>query len=301
MITRVHRASMMGTVLEVKVVGSDEGRLAEKARRAAIERVVKWFERVEADCSRFNPQSELRRLCRTVNTPVVVSKLLYRAIEFAIAVAHETRGAFDPTIGGAMQAMGFDREFRSGKSAPAAVDSAATYRDVVLDAARGSVTLLRPLLLDLGAVAKGLAIDLGAQELVEVGNFAIDAGGDLYAGGVNDREQPWAIGIRNPREPAELLQTIALADMALCTSGDYERRTADGSGHHVLDPTKRDSTQGIASVSTMARSAMVADALGTAAMVLGVEKGLALLTRHHVEGLIVTDQLERHSTAGWPS
>jgi thiamine biosynthesis lipoprotein len=301
MITRVHRAAMMGTVLEVKVVGSDEGRLAEKGRSAAVERVVKWFERVETDCSRFNPESELRRLCRTAGIAVPVSRLLFQAIEFAVAVAEETGGAFDPTIGGAMQKLGFDKEFRSGVSSPARVDDRVTYADIELDPENRTITLHRPLLIDLGAVAKGLAIDLGAQELTEVGNFAIDAGGDLYLGGLNERGEPWSIGIRHPRDPGSLLETVSLTNMALCTSGDYERRTSDGSGHHVVNPQHGTSTSGIASVSTMAKSAMVADALGTAAMVLGVKDGLALLTRHGVEGLMITDQLQRHSTAGWPS
>ncbi len=65
---------------------------------------------------------------------------------------------------------------------------------------RKAITLLRPLILDLGAVAKGLAIDMAARELRSFPSFAINAGGDLYLGGFNPQGSPWSIGIRHPRE-----------------------------------------------------------------------------------------------------
>ena len=92
------------------------------------------------------------------------------------------------------------------------------------------MTLHRPLLLDLGAVAKGLAIDMAARELQPFENFAIDAGGDLYFGGCNAAGEPWSVGIRHPRGDG-LLDTLRVSDAAVCTSGDYERRHRCGTSH----------------------------------------------------------------------
>ena len=164
-------------------------------------------------------------------------------MQFALAVAEESGGAFDPTVGAAMETRGFNREYRSGR--PVRIASArsgsATYRDVRLDPERKTITLLRPLLLDLGAVAKGLAIDMAAHELRPFENFAINAGGDIYVGGRNPRGGPWSVGIRHPRVCEALFDSLRVSDCAVCTSGDYERRSAaeteaEAGGHHILDP-----------------------------------------------------------------
>lgn len=292
----------MGTVLSVQILSEDDGRLARRERENGVARVVEWFRRVEQDCSRFDPNSELRRLCATVGRPIIVSALLYRAIEFAIAVATETDGAFDPTVGAVMENHGFDVHHRTGERNPSRLRAGlGSFRDVELDPAARTVTLHKPLLIDLGAVAKGLAIDLGAEELRQFKDFAIDAGGDLYLGGCAADGERWSIGVRNPRAPDTMIETILVSDVAVCTSGDYERRTTDGTGHHLIDPRTATPATAVASVTTIAPSAMVGDALATAAFVLGPEEGLALLEQHDVEGLILTPSLERSQTRGWSS
>jgi thiamine biosynthesis lipoprotein len=163
-----------------------------------------------------------------------------------------------------------------------------------------TITLLRPLLLDLGAVAKGLAIDLAARELRELGDYAIDAGGDLYLAGCSPAGGPWSAGIRHPREEGHLVGAIRVSNRAVCSSGDYERRTSGGD-HHILDPRSGSCAAGVASATVVAPTAMLADALATAAFVLGAVDGLRLLDRHGVDGLIVSESamgLERHATRG---
>jgi thiamine biosynthesis lipoprotein len=160
-----------------------------------------------------------------------------------------------------------------------------------------TITLLRPLLLDLGAVAKGLAIDMAAIELRPFHNFSIDAGGDLYLGGHNVDGRPWTVGIRHPRDEDELIDTLQVSNAAVCTSGDYERRHATG-GHHILDARADAPMPLLASVTVVAPSAILADALSTAAFALGPVEGLALLERHRIDGLLVTPTLERFETPG---
>ena len=287
----------MATTVAVRVVGADRD-----VAQAHIARALEWFERVEACCSRFTPSSELSRLTNVVQAPVPVSAMLFDLLGFALEVAHATDGAFDPTVGGALHARGRDAEWRSGTQAiaPAALDPRATWRDVRLDPAARIVTLERPLLLDLGAVAKGLAVDLAARELADLGDYAIDAGGDLFVAGTNAERLPWRVGIRHPRTPGALLARVAAHDAAVCTSGDYERPLADGRSH-IHDPRTAAPTTDVISATVIAPQAMVADALATAAMVLGADAGLALLEAQGVEGLLVTSSLTRHATAGWHS
>ena len=155
-------------------------------------------------------------------------------------------------------------------------------------------------MIDLNAVVKGMAMDLAARELAPFRDFVIDAGGDVLASGTNPRGEPWTIGIRHPREPGRVLQALEAHDVAVCTSGDYERLRLDGDGHHLMDPRSGRSATSLASATVIASSAMVADALSTAAFVLGPVEGIALLERHGVEGLLVTPALERFATTGFP-
>jgi thiamine biosynthesis lipoprotein len=170
-----------------------------------------------------------------------------------------------------------------------------TYRDVEVDADRQRITLHRPMLLDLGAVAKGLAIDMAARELADCAWFAINAGGDLFVRGARPDGEPWSVGIQHPRVPEQLLATVRVIDGAICTSGDYERNNA--AGHHIIDP-RAAAPADAASATVIAPNAMLADALATAAFVLGGLDGIRLLERQRVEGLIVSADLHRYATAG---
>jgi thiamine biosynthesis lipoprotein len=306
----IHTVAVMGTVVTLHVVGHGRDPAVRLERKDGVERAVAWFHHIDESCTRFDERSELRQLCTQIGTSVPVSALLFEAIQFALAVAAETDGAFDPTVGIQMEALGFNREFRSGKIVRTGLERRAdvSYRDVRLDPVRQAITLLRPMVLDLGAVAKGLAVDMAARELRPFVNFAVDAGGDLYLGGHNADQRPWSVGIRHPRREHELIDTLRVSDAAVCTSGDYERRSPSagagydllvgGTGHHILDPRSGLPTAGVASVTVVAPSAMVADALSTAAMALGPVAGLALLERHGVDGMIVTPALDRFETRG---
>jgi len=298
----IRTITVMGTFATIEVVGeaSDPKQIAE--REEAIERAFEWFHRIEACCSRFEPASELSQLARQIGVPVPVSEILYEAVQFAIAVAEESDGAFDPTVGAGMEARGFNREYRTSRVIHTGIAArGANYRDVRLDPKRRTITLLRPLMLDLGAVAKGLAIDIAARELASFAGFAIDAGGDVFLGGCRPDGAPWTVGIRHPRDGRELIDAVRVSNCAVCTSGDYERRGAGGVRHHIIDARSGTSATMLASVTVVAPTAMIADALATAAFVLGPDEGIRLLERHGVEGLLVTPTLQRHATRGFPS
>jgi thiamine biosynthesis lipoprotein len=286
----------MGTLVTIHIVRS----AAESGADAAMGRAFGWFHEIEARCTRFSERSELIELTAQAGVAVEASAILYEAVRFALMAAEESGGAFDPTVGHRMAARGFNREHRTGEMVRTAVtpDGDVSYRDVQLDPDRQTITLRRPLTLDLGAVAKGLAVDMAARELAPFGDFAIDAGGDLYLGGSNARGVPWSVGIRHPRRDGELVDCLRVSNQAVCTSGDYERPAPAGGGHHILDPRTGASPRAVASATVVASGAMLADALATAAFVLGPEEGIQLLNRMGVDGLIVTPELERYETRG---
>ena len=298
----VRTTALMGTVVRIEVIGQP-GTDAERERRnTAMDRALDWFRAVESCCSRFDANSEVRRLAGCVGAQMPVSAMLAGTIRFALALAEETSGAFDPTMGQLMESRGDNLEYRSRLPVDRtdALTERVTWRDVFVDQQRNVITLLKPMVLDLGAIAKGLAVDLSAQELRHLGNYAVDAGGDLYLSGTNAKHEPWRVGIRHPRSVDELIQTLCVSGAAVCTSGDYERphHSAGDGEHHLLDPREMRSPTGVTSATVVAPSAMVADGLATAAFVLGPRDGIALLERHGVDGLVITTTRERHMTAG---
>ena len=297
--------ALMGTVVTIQVVGPVVGHPANPQQaipiEETVERAFEWFRRIEQCCTRFEARSELMQLTAQVGVPVPVSAILYEAVQFALAVAEESGGAFDPTVGHAMETRGFNREYRTGQTIRTDLEPGrpVSYRDVRLDPGRKTITLLRPLILDLGAVAKGLAIDLAARELRPFENFAVDAGGDLYLGGCNSNGKPWSVGIRHPRRDNELIFSLPVSNRAVCTSGDYERLSPiNDEDHHILDPRTKVSVRDVASVTVIAPTAMLADALATAAFVLGPVEGIRLFERLGVDGLIISPALERYATPG---
>jgi thiamine biosynthesis lipoprotein len=290
----------MDTTVSFVVVSPDDASNSAEA----VERAFGWFRKVEDCASRFEPGSEVMALTRQPGVAVPVSPMLFEMTRFALAVAHASGGAFDPTVGHALETRGFNRSYRTGRPIDSALEPThrVRYRDVVLDAERSTITLLRPLVLDLGAVAKGFAIDLAARELAPFANYLIDAGGDVYVAGTNAEGEPWRVGIRHPREADSLIDVIQVAGQAVCTSGDYERPAPigdQGPGHHIINPLTGASPVRVASVTVVAPTAMVADALGTAAFVLGPERGIRFLRGQGADGLIITDTLRRRATPGF--
>jgi thiamine biosynthesis lipoprotein len=268
----------MDTGINIQIVTRRARDLVEKD----VQRALAWFDTVERICTRFDPNSEVMQLLEHVGEPVQVSTLLFEAVAFAIDLARQTSGAFDPTIGAHIEQLGFNTNYRTGEVVQTSVDAGSTsYRQVVLDRERRTILLRRPVVLDLNAVAKGLAIDLAARELDEYPDAYVEAGGDLYVRGHNLAGEGWRIGIQHPRAEDLLVETLQLSDTAVCTSGDYERLG------HIVDARSHQTLSGLASVTVVAPTAMAADGLSTAAMVLGLEQGSQFLEQQGVGGLLV--------------
>jgi len=286
----------MSTTISVQIVGAHPN--AETLAAEALD----WFRVVESTCSRFDPASELSQLCNTAQAWTTVSPLLFEVLRVALAVSHASDGAFDPTVGAALETMGFDTHWQTGeRRATRAATPQAEWRDVSLDDATGRVCLHRALQLDLGAVAKGFALDLAARTMAGVADCCLVAGGDLLCRGTNARGRPWRTAIVHPLATDRSAGTLEVhaPEYAICTSGGYARRTARG--HHLLDPRKpgAPSASALASATVIAPQAAIADALATAAFVLGAEDARALLEEQGVDAVLIDARGVPHLVNGW--
>jgi FAD:protein FMN transferase len=301
----LHRRSevVMGTIVTIDVPHHAVADEAATRRDACVAEAFEWFRRIEHVCTRFNPGSELMRLIDSVGQPTHVSPMLFEVLRFSLAVAEASGGAYDPTVGLRMERRGFSREHHTGQTVATPIDDLAgiTFRDVALDEEHHTITLRRPLVLDLGGVAKGMAIDLAARAMAPLEHFGIDAGGDVYVSGHNANGTPWSVGIRHP-QGENSIGTLQVSNRSVCTSGNYERCAEhDSLARHIFDPRTGMIPSEIVSATVVAPSAMLADALATAAFVSGSEAARQLLESHGVCGVLFTSTLERLVTEGCES
>lgn len=281
----------MGTTVSATVVPETDADTVV----AAIGEALAWFPEVERCCTRFDPTSDLQRLCAQPGDWVPVAPLLFQALRFAIDVAGRTGGAFDPCVGTALHDAGYDRHHATGARAPRAGGATGgRWREVDCDAETGRIRLRLPMQLDLGAVAKGMAIDLAARTLAPWRDFFVDAGGDVFAAGHNPRGVPWRVGIQHPVEPTAVIGVIPLDGRAVCTTATYER------GAHLLDARTRQPALALASVSVLAPTAMAADAASTAAFVLGPVDGPAFLAEEGLAALVAHRDGTAVPVGDWP-
>jgi thiamine biosynthesis lipoprotein len=281
----------MDTVVDIQVV-TGKWQSNEEAE-VRINRAFEAFRTVEQACSRFSPDSELMKACRWIETSIPASPFLFEPLKFALEMARWTEGVFDPTVGKIMEDHGFNRHYLTGQSIDSPSADSVTYRDIVLNEHDHTLYLRKPLVIDLGAVAKGFAIDLAANELKEFEGFVVNAGGDLFAGGVNERGKPWEIGIQHPDRKGQIIHSIEISDEAVCTSGSYERKSAKMIGmHHLIDPKTEQSPNDWVSCSVIAPFAMMADAFSTASFLLGAESGRVLVEQAGLKGIWITPDLQ---------
>lgn len=225
--------------------------------------------------------------------PVKVAGETFAIVKRAIEYSYYFGGDFDVTIGPLTQMWGFNDD--GGVSLPTrqALKDAKDlvgFKQVMLNEADTTVFLERPgMKLDLGGIAKGYAIDRAAAILSQQGvrNFIINAGGDIYACGSKTGERKWAVGLQHPRKPGELLATFEAQDVAVATSGDYQRyKFIDGIRyHHIIDPHTGMPADRNQSVTVFSATAEQADVWATYLFIVGKKNALRC---SEIEALFVT-------------
>ncbi len=271
--------SIMGTEVSVTLWHEDEGKASQ-----AIEAAMALMQSVDDRWNPEDPGTELYRVnSEAPGQSVAISLELTRIVDKALYYSRLSDGAFDISFA----SVGRYYDYRVG----AAPDDqqletalpAVNYRLLQLDRKAQSLHFEHPdMRIDLGGIAKGYAVDRAIDLLHQRGvmHASVSAGGDTRLLG-DRRGRPWMVGIRNPRKQGDVALVLPLEDVALSTSGDYERFFIDEiSGeriHHIINPRTGHSAGAIVSVSVIGPLGFDTDPLSTTVFVLGIEKGLALI------------------------
>lgn len=267
-----HSFFALGTLVEISVHSppKDIAAILRETEALLLEEENRW---------RAFGQGELAHINRRLSAghPVAFSEPLRDGIQRAGEISTRSGYRFNPAIGELVRLWGFHEEARAEVPPPDTGSIAALLPAPRLDALHLHDDGLwrsedERLWLDMGAFAKGLAVDRAVSFLRERGvrNAIVNAGGDLKAIGRHG-DRAWRVGVRNPRASG-ILAAIEMNDQeSVFTSGDYERQF-EWQGmryHHILDPATGQPARGIVSVTVIHRDAALADAAATALFVAG--------------------------------
>jgi len=263
---------MMGTFVEV--VSADK-------RAAGI--AFAEIQRIENLLSKYNPRSEVSQLNKLGK--LKVSPEAFYIIKKAIEFWRLSDGAFDITVAPLADLWGFtDKKYKLPKDQKIRNVLNLIGSDKIILQDKDNVVKFRipGIKIDLGAIAKGYAVDCAVKKLKEAGinSCLINAGGQIYCLGDNFGT-PWKVAIKNPRGKT-VIGYLKLKDKAVATSGDYGQYFFKNNKRysHILNPkTGYPADSGIVSVTVVAQDGLTSDALATAIFVLGKAKGQALVKR----------------------
>jgi thiamine biosynthesis lipoprotein len=253
--------------------------MADRAGVAVATDALNQIDRLEAQLSVFRESSEVSRINRQAATEAIrVEDSLFDLLALCKRLHHDTDGAFDITSGPLTRCWGFLK--REGRVPSASEIKSArllvSSNQLLLDDAARTIHFLRTgTEVNLGSIGKGYALDRVATSIRDRVPIALlNAGASsICAIGAGDRDQGWSVGLRHPRHKNRRLATLRLRDCALSTSGSEEQFFEhDGQRYgHIIDPRSGWPAQGVTSVSVVARSGAISDALATAFYVGGRE------------------------------
>ena len=293
--------------------------LYDQARDKVYQDVFGRIREIESRMSVYLPDSDIARINAAAGMePVRVHYDVFEVIERALYIAEISGGAFDPSIGPVVSLWGIGG---NNPRVPTqeeidAVLPLVNWREVELDRERHTVFLKRPgMALDLGGIAKGYAADESAGIIKDarLKRALIDLGGNIITYGVKQDRSPWRVGLQDPQyynhgdnnyavNRGSYIGVISGWDQSVVTSGVYERFFVDGGTHyhHLFSPfTGYPARSGLSAVTVIASASMDADALSTAAFVLGYERGRSLIdSLEGVEAVFVFEDMGVRITGG---
>ena len=275
----------------------------------AVDEVHAELADVDLACSRFRPDSELEMVNNNAGSTVDVSPLFLDAVLVALRAARLTDGDVDPTVGEAMQILGYDRDFgqlpRDGE-AIATLVRVPGWQKIEVNPERSSVRIPRGVRLDLGATAKALAADRAATRAAAVAGCGVlvSLGGDLAVAGPPPA-RGWDVRVTDDHAagPDADGQTVLVQSGGLATSSTTVRRWARGGKelHHVVDPrTGRPADEVWRTVSVAAASCVDANIASTAAIIRG-EAAPAWLDSLGLPARLVLPEGSVVRVGGWPA
>lgn len=266
----------MGT--EVTVAGP---LLSDDQEKYVAGRVAALFAETERRFSRFREDSELAALNRG-HGPQRVSPEMLELLVAAERHVAATEGRFDPTVGAALCAAGYDRSFAPGqldRPERGATPPPARFTELAIDEATRSVQRPPHVLLDFGGFLKGRTVDRAAARLPSPA--MLDAGGDAALIGAGLDGAGWIVEIEDPDARDAVLLRLRVADRAVATSAANRRRWRVGRtmAHHLIDPRSGEPARSdLAQVTVFASTCERADVLAKVALLRGARDAVAWLS-----------------------
>jgi len=294
---RAYKQSMklMGNQFELTVVAHTK-----EWALQMIEEGVREIKRIENLLTTFSDDSETNLINRNAGIePVTVSDETFGIIQRSIKISSITQGAFDITYGSIDKRLwNFDQQMTSlpDKETAKNMVRLINYHNVILDREKSTVFLKeKGMRIGFGGIGKGYAAEraklIMKQQGVESG--VVNASGDLTAWGLQPNGEPWTIGIANPGAKHEVFSYMSITDMAVATSGNYEKFVMiDGKKYsHTINPRTGLPVTGIKSVTIITTNAEIADAMATPVMIMGIRTGLDMIDQmRDIEAVIIDDQ-----------
>ena len=285
---QTENAAIMGTTIRMEVWHPDQ-----EIRQKGIAQVLEEMEHVNRLMSPYIEQSQLSKINKYAHEgPIKVDQELFALIQKSLEVSKLTQGAFDITYASVGHLYNYRKKIKPTEKEIKQAADLIDYNNIILDKQEQTVFFIkRGVKIDLGGIAKGFAVDQAIHSLVEleIEHALISAGGDTRI--LGDRlGRPWLVGIRNPKNPDDVIVMLPLQNEALSTSGDYERFfIEDGiKYHHIINPSTGKSASELRSASIIGVDATTTDALSTSVFILGIKAGLQLLDElDGIEGVLV--------------
>lgn len=273
---------------------SSNGKDDNAINHPAVRAVHDEFERLNQLLSPWIAGSELALVnANAAQKSVAISTEFENLLQRSRWYFEKTNGAFDITFASAGHLYNY-REGTQPDDATLKSVAPAIGLNRVRVSASGVTFSDAATRIDLGGIAKGYAIDraIALLKSFSIKHAYIGLGGDSYV--LGDRNgRPWQVGIRHPRDDKAVALTLPVSDIAISTSGDYERYfMRDGERvHHILNPSTGRSSSSLVSVTVLAEKGIDADALSTSVFVMGPEKGLEMINRlEGVSAILITPE-----------
>lgn len=291
--------AIMGTAIHIELWHTDEA-FAERN----IQKVISEMHRIDSLMSPYKKDSELSLINeQAAKHPVKISLELFNLIQKSINISKLSNGAFDITFSSVGQLYDYRNELNPSKKEIAENLNKINYKNIKLDDNKQTIFFTQAgTRIDLGGIAKGHAVDNSIKILQKNGiaQAMVSAGGDTRI--IGDKGgRPWYVGIRHPRDKNKSAVILPLSQTAISTSGDYERYFIKDNvrHHHIIEPSTGDSARELRSVSILGSDSTKVDALSTTVFILGLIKGMKLIsTLPNTEAIIIDNNGLMHYSTG---
>lgn len=301
--TVTDRFSALGTTVEGGI------RTDPVTGRALFQQLKQAIADFEQRFSRFRDDSELSKVNRAAGWPIRVSDEMLDLLRAARRAWEETDGLIDPTIGRALVSAGYHRSFEhlSKDTDPSGVPFVApiaSFADVRVDEAKKTVTLSPSVTLDPGGIGKGYLLDRLLALLDRAAkDYWLSLGGDLVVSGTDETGEPWPIRVQNPEVRDQDIAKLALLPgrWGVATSGTTKRRGVHRGKpwHHLIDPrTGLPSATDVLAATVVTRTALDADVMAKAVVLLGSSQGIAWASERGIEAVALLGAERRVQTPG---